>query len=306
MKKAYDKAMQEKLKTDYHLDIISDVILNQPRKIIFFADTHSKKPIELEVIFGSLKMLGLEDKSSITLDSLVEMIDDDHAYAKVGGRKAYIKGLHEELYSLKSETYLTFPIRTPKGKYWLRYNMVQLKQDPNLFSVFVIDVTKHLSTDEEIFMKTHVDALTGVFNKYTLDYHYGLRYKLDNFHVLFLDIDNFKQFNDIKGHEYGDRFLKEFSNILKDYEGEFNLFYRIGGDEFIGLFFETPAKIKAMAEAILKRVRKLAASYEVSETSLSIGIVQAKQSDDVIRKADKVLYKAKDKGKDQYIYEVES
>jgi diguanylate cyclase (GGDEF)-like protein len=103
----------------------------------------------------------------------------------------------------------------------------------------------------------------------------------------------------------GDQCLVAFSTILKSHTNETNLFYRNGGDEFVGLLFGKEPDIRRMAEDILIQVRNIKSPLSQTPLSVSIGIVQAKMRQDVIRKADMLLYKAKRLGKNQYIYEIE-
>ncbi len=121
-----------------------------------------------------------------------------------------------------------------------------------------------------------------------------------------MDIDDFKQLNDTLGHPQGNAFLVDFAELLETYESGFNRFYRIGGDEFVGLFFKKPEAIKAIASEIIKKTQTLSRDKYFTNTSVSIGIVKAEERDDIIGKADKLLYRIKENGKNRYLYELES
>ena len=100
-------------------------------------------------------------------------------------------------------------------------------------------------------------------------------------------------------------FLILFSQILKELESEYNRFYRLGGDEFVGLFFEDEKTVKHIAESIISKTKKIHSDKFHKTASVSIGIVKAVQAEDLIRKADEVLYKVKNAGKNHYLYEIE-
>jgi len=79
----------------------------------------------------------------------------------------------------------------------------------------------------------------------------------------------------------------------------------LGGDEFVGLLFYDETKIKWIAENILKQTQQLRKKSWNFKKTVSIGIVQATKRDDVVRKADRVMYEAKQRGKNQYIFTIE-
>lgn len=82
------------------------------------------------------------------------------------------------------------------------------------------------------------DALTGLYNRIA---YYDMvepmvkdcREKGIQCFIAFFDCDNFKQINDIQGHDAGDALLKEIGRTLKEFQGEHGYVYRFGGDEFV-------------------------------------------------------------------------
>ena len=73
-----------------------------------------------------------------------------------------------------------------------------------------------------------------------------------------------------------------------------------------GYFFVTEEKAKAIAIDILNKTRQIKSKFSQIPLTVSIGVVKAEQREDVIRKADVILYQAKDNGKNQSKYELES
>lgn len=122
------------------------------------------------------------------------------------------------------------------------------------------------------------DELTNVFNRRYLNENKD-RYRV----FVFIDIDNFKQFNDAKGHLEGDRILKELSEILKSYHPEP---VRFAGDEFV-LPYSRTLSIQELDRSIsgIKR------NAEQNGIRLSIGI------SDSLSGADKIMYEAKRRAK---------
>lgn len=75
-----------------------------------------------------------------------------------------------------------------------------------------------------------VDELTGVLDRRTFENHVHSNHKIGG--VLYFDVNDFKMINDIYGHQFGDKCLKEVAIALKHVYGKHGLCYRVGGDEF--------------------------------------------------------------------------
>lgn len=61
---------KQKLKVDYNIDVIEDILLNREDRIILYADVTTPDSIHLNVISGSFNLIGLEDKQSYTLQEI--------------------------------------------------------------------------------------------------------------------------------------------------------------------------------------------------------------------------------------------
>jgi diguanylate cyclase (GGDEF)-like protein len=293
------------LKRKYNIDVVKDIILARQDRTILFGDTTDANNVILHVISGDLTDFGFEDNDSIKLKVFIEHFDHNNKYSEVAGQDEYFKGILTDILDFKTETNVTFPINVSEKRFWIRFNVVPIKNKEDLSVFFLTDVTKYLNEEEQLFEKTHKDSLTNLFNKYTLDYHYGLRHKFDNFHVLYLDLDDFKQINDTHGHAVGDKYLVKFANLLKSFEENYNRFYRIGGDEFVGFIFEPKNKVIEIAEQIVSLTSDVSAKECRERITVSIGIAGATTAEDLIRKADKVLYTVKGEGKNNFKYVTE-
>ena len=306
MKNKYFPEATVRLKVDYGLNVIDDVILGERNRVILYAEIADLENINYHLIAGSLTSIGFDDSSSITLNELLSRFNYDNKYAEMGGKIEHFKNVQSQISNFKANTDVTFPIISKKKEYWLRYTSTPIKRNPKLISIVIDNVTDAYEPVLKDFEKTHKDSLTNLFNKYTLDYHYGLRYHKEDLHVFFIDVDNFKQINDTDGHDAGNLCLKEFADILISLQKDYNLFYRVGGDEFVGLFYGNEIYIKKIAEEILKRVRTIQTPKSRKLVTVSIGIIKGTLNEDLINKADKILYEVKRNGKDQYIYKIES
>lgn len=159
-----------------------------------------------------------------------------------------------------------------------------------------------------------LDPLTNLHNRRFLDTHLSKLMKQSTEYnkdltILIFDIDNFKQINDTYGHAAGDIILQELSSCLLLNLRVSDLCVRYGGDEFIVVLPNTDAyNGQITAEKILQLLRKRV--FFISKTKsiscfCSIGIAQAHSGDsieDLIKRADANLYKAKNLGRNQAFF----
>jgi len=118
--------------------------------------------------------------------------------------------------------------------------------------------------------------------------------------LLFMDIDYFKYFNDLYGHQEGDEVLKAIGVILKSYSSKIYLPARYGGEEFTILMNETTEQTAvAFAEKIRLHIEAAFVNKfpEISKITVSIGVSsfpsKAKNKEELIKYADDALYRAK-------------
>jgi diguanylate cyclase (GGDEF)-like protein len=153
------------------------------------------------------------------------------------------------------------------------------------------------------------DELTGLFNRSEIDRKISLELKKARtrdytFSLLIADLDNFKTINDEKGHLIGDKVMTEVSNIFKTICGDKYFAGRWGGDEFLLVLPNQPRK-KAyeIGELIRKEICK-EYYYNNQTLTASIAVTEYKKGDtpvSIFRRVDKLLYKAKDQGKNRTI-----
>lgn len=123
--------------------------------------------------------------------------------------------------------------------------------------------------------------------------------------LLFLDLDHFKQLNDLRGHNAGDRALVAVAKALAAELRPSDLLGRYGGEEFVALLDGTiPQQAMHVATRLCRRVHRLEipASDDALVLSVSIGIAMRQDGDDMeslVERADKAMYDAKFNGRNR-------
>lgn len=171
---------------------------------------------------------------------------------------------------------------------------------------------KNLETTKKALQtESTTDALTGLNNRRHL-YEVFTRIKNRTLQepsgMLIIDLDHFKDINDRYGHLEGDKALKNLGDIFQKIGKESPVvFYRYGGDEFVALVYGTPKKegVAAIADKIEEATTKVDVEGE-RRLTVSIGWTASSLEDtnDMeawLDHADRCVYKAKDKGRNQAI-----
>ncbi|PIQ87888.1 MAG: hypothetical protein COV73_01730 [Candidatus Omnitrophica bacterium CG11_big_fil_rev_8_21_14_0_20_43_6] len=125
--------------------------------------------------------------------------------------------------------------------------------------------------------------------------------------LMMIDIDFFKQYNDKFGHIVGDLVLKKMGILLKETLGEFNpLLCRFGGEEFLVMLSGIDKKRSlVIAEELRQNIQteKIVLRRQDTHITVSIGVaslpLDTKDEDELVQKADKAMYKAKEKGRNR-------
>lgn len=172
--------------------------------------------------------------------------------------------------------------------------------------VSIIDMTERRIAERRIAHLAHHDTLTGLPNRSAFTKE--LAFLIDNadfgqqFAVLFIDLDHFKEVNDCFGHIIGDEFLCAVTQrIASVVEGQF--LARIGGDEFVVIAEgEQPATASTLSNRLLEiSSEQLEIHGHRIEIGLSIGVAlypdNGTDAKTLLGNADAVLYRAKAEGR---------
>ncbi|GHV35918.1 GGDEF domain-containing protein [Clostridia bacterium] len=150
------------------------------------------------------------------------------------------------------------------------------------------------------------DPLTGLYNRRWLNEIVPLLARQNTpFSVAMLDIDHFKQVNDMYGHEVGDLVLQRFAELLSKTVRGGDTLFRYGGEEFVVLFesFPPPACVVALGRLsrALAEDEPLLDALERKPLMFSGGLTSVDWSDfdASLAQADKLLYKAKNTGRNK-------
>ncbi len=172
------------------------------------------------------------------------------------------------------------------------------------------------SYENQLQYQANYDVLTNLPNRRHIDRH--LRQEMSAYQkaeqkyklaLFFIDLDGFKEVNDSLGHSIGDKILQDsaarLSYLIDRYDG---YVARFGGDEFIACFHcQTRTEAEVVAEETILTFKE---NFSLKETQLqlgcSIGIVlfpdDGSNPEELIRKADTAMYKAKESGRNTFAF----
>lgn len=161
---------------------------------------------------------------------------------------------------------------------------------------------------KKLKVQANKDALTKIYNRKFYNEKIKelvslyKRYEQE-FSFLIFDIDDFKNVNDVYGHDTGDRVLKELATAVSKHIRTNDYFFRVGGEEFIILLSDTTLDDSIdVAEKIRTLISKDIKPSEDESITISIGLTQIEKEDDILsiyKRADRLLYEAKRDGKNQ-------
>ena len=181
-------------------------------------------------------------------------------------------------------------------------------------AVAVRDLRARKEAEKHIRFLAHYDALTGLPNR--VSFNKKLDQEIEaalamgrRLAVLCLDLDRFKEVNDLFGHAAGDRTLQSVAKRISGVLDESQMFARLGGDEFaiIAPGLSLPTTAGRIAETILEALQSAGENMEIDgPIPVSIGIAicpdDATDRHALLSHADIALYRAKNEGRGTYRY----
>ena len=176
----------------------------------------------------------------------------------------------------------------------------------------IVDIDRAKKSEQMLVERASFDSLTGLYNRESIERTIDNEIELINarkqeFAILFIDVDDFKIFNDKYSHATGDQVLKFVANTINKTIDGFGTAGRYGGDEFVAcvrnIEVNDPSEV---AKKILTDLQEgfVSDNGEKLSVNTSIGISIIRDSsmrvDEIIGMADDAMYKIKKNGKSNY------
>lgn len=199
------------------------------------------------------------------------------------------------------------------GPRWYRMFLLSIGDESGYVTKFVARMTNiqdQMERQENMRSQAERDSLSGVYNHATYEkICTELADRTDKGLVyVMVDIDNFKQINDTKGHHAGDSVIQHVGNVLETAVKGRGYAGRIGGDEFSICFYDVFSKEEAMSLCV--NIKSALSQYlNTVPFTVSMGVTMSdgrKMSfKELYFEADEAVYFAKDSGKNQIIFKDE-
>ncbi len=198
---------------------------------------------------------------------------------------------------------------------WLTIHSVQDPEGSGLRRIALFtDITDRKQADELAWHHANFDLLTQLPNRrlfFDRLEHAIMRAQRDSSRLalLFIDLDHFKQVNDMQGHAMGDALLVETAQRLSASVSEVDTVARLGGDEFVIILseFAHPQDIERVALCLLDAMRQpFDLDGQTTHITASIGIVvypdDGLDAHSLLRNADQAMHAAKGQGRNSFSY----
>lgn len=214
-----------------------------------------------------------------------------------------------------------FPIKSDHGEVLdfavMHEDITDLKNNELHLENIIAERTSALEKlNKELESMAHIDALTTLNNRRVFDIvfekEYSLAKRLENpLSLILIDVDNFKDYNDLYGHRRGDVCLQKVAMCIKsNAQRGSDTAVRYGGEEFAIILPNTrKADLLLIAEKIRRAVELLAIPHESSDhkrVTISLGVGTLRMGDDLtlesfFEETDRALYQAKRTGKNKLV-----
>lgn len=176
------------------------------------------------------------------------------------------------------------------------------------------DIIEQKEVEKRLKEEARKDSLTGLYNqayaKKLINQYLNNKNPFDCCGLIVLDVDYFKSVNDRYGHLFGDEVIIVLANLLKEiFDEESSVVMRAGGDEFV-IFVQDTSNIELVRKNVdlMKAVRELKFDKDDFKITCSAGVCYLPENtsdytyDQLFENADIALYKAKERGRNRYVY----
>lgn len=206
-----------------------------------------------------------------------------------------------------------FKLNTKNGGYQWYFSTFSTIYDEDGTPLRVVGLLRNIHSQkteqQRLLSKAETDQMTGLFNKATTESKIKghLRDLNGNSQVVMMlvDIDDFKNINDTFGHLKGDEVIIDIAKAMMEYDGDYGISGRLGGDEFCMFLYNVLDTQLACEKAVLlaDKLRTRYPGGDSCKVTLSIGIASTSEQipyDILLEQADTALYQAKLNGKNCY------
>ena len=258
---------------------------------------------------------------TLVLDTNLNIVDVTEGYTQyvpAGKEASFIENVKTEDQHLiqemiqtladQSRTEVCFRLRKKNGEYnWVTAMCERVATDSSYNAKIFFQDISIIGNDENA---EEVDFGTGLLSKKAIvDYAKDLcKDPTNRVDLCIIDIDNFKQINDTKGHAFGDKVLREVAEIIRSVVGNDGKAGRIGGDELLLILLNVEDKTKL--RGYLKPIREAVERLYQDKNGFPIVTVSMGSAnfplfvdnyEALFNLADRMLYRAKNRGKNRYV-----
>ncbi len=197
----------------------------------------------------------------------------------------------------------------------LNFSAVRLEEGSEVYlagRIMPDEMSKEILPSKKVIEELQIDSLTKVYNRKMITEFAERRLKrgqTGNCALIIVDLDHFKPVNDAYGHLVGDKVLETTGRILLDIIGEKDFAGRYGGDEFIVLMenIDSEQVLRGVLRSIMVSIRNAFENmFDDIHITASLGCAvfpkDGESYSELFKKADFCLYRAKDKGRDRYVF----
>lgn len=282
--------------------LLKDMVKNFYDNVIIVEDL---KPIGIFTTKDIMKLI--KNKANLDVDIEQHMsspVDSINKNSSIREALSFIKDRHYKRVIVVDDNGLLSGIITQKELISLTYSnwAALMKEYQDELSEINLKLQNKNIEYENI---ASTDALTGLYNRHKFSQLYLSSYtsmvqRHNNMSLILLDIDYFKKVNDVYGHNAGDKTLVQVSHTLLKILRNIDVVCRWGGEEFLIMLPTADIQQAVLiAEKLRKAIEDLSIDV-VGDITASFGVSQVREGEDmqdVIGRADKALYLAKDFGR---------
>ena len=263
---------------------------------------------------GAERIMGFSGEEMIGRDNIIMFTPEDRARNEPQAEMEIARTTG------RAEDY-RWHLRKDGSRFWADGVLTMIRDEQGRqtgYLKILRDGTDRKIAEAEMYRAANSDRLTGLANRCSFEAHATELIAIASrggrqMALQLIDLDRFKQVNDSFGHHAGDLLLQQAAQRMREVLRHSDFVARLGGDEFVVLQPNLPS-MQAGAELAGKIIKALSRPFDIAGHAIqiggSIGIAvfphDAHDLDDLLKKADLALYRAKEEGKGKYHYFTES